>query len=177
MTRRKEVKKELNAEKEQLEKIRNDVEESKQRVSSLAKLQLELQNRLHISTMAVSECENQLEKVMDARTEMLMEIEELRRQRDVLNRRIEFFKEKDATEMSAKLIEKGCNLREYTKEDITLATHNFSEDLRLKSGGDWSNVYRGHINHSTAAIKMLNSVHGLSQQDFQAKVNKQTRKI
>ncbi|KAE8709468.1 Xanthine/uracil permease family protein isoform 1 [Hibiscus syriacus] len=47
---------------------------------------------------------------------------------------------------------------------------NFSERLPLKSCGDWLNVYRGRINHSTVAIKMLSSVKGTSQEDFQAKV-------
>ncbi|KAE8715774.1 AP2-like ethylene-responsive transcription factor AIL6-like isoform X1 [Hibiscus syriacus] len=63
-----------------------------------------------------------------------------------------------------------CIFKEYTADDIRLATDNFSEHLRLKSCGDWLNVYRGRINHSTVAIKMLSSVNGTSQEDFQAKV-------
>ena len=66
--------------------------------------------------------------------------------------------------------ESGCSFREYTAEEIRLATDNFSDRLRLKSDGDLTNVYRGRINHFTVAIQMLNSVHGLSSQDFQAKV-------
>jgi hypothetical protein len=176
VTKREELKKELNVEKEQIKKIRMNVEESKQRLSSLVEQQLDLKNKLHVSTLEISEFETKLENVMAARTKMLMDIEELSKQRDVLNKRIMFSKEKDDTKISTKLIENSFGVREFTKEEIVLATNNFSELLKLKSGGDWSNVYRGNINHSNVAIKMLDSTLALSQQDFQAKVNKQTRK-
>jgi hypothetical protein len=176
VTKREELKKELNVEKEQIKKIRMNVEESKQRLSSLVEQQLDLKNKLHVSTLEISEFETKLENVMAARTKMLMDIEELSKQRDVLNKRIMFSKEKDDTKISARLIENSFGVRVYTKEEIILATNNFSEYFRLKSGGDWSNVYRGNINHSKVAIKMLDSTLALSQQDFQAKVNKQTRK-
>jgi hypothetical protein len=176
VTKREELKKELNVEKEQIQKIRINVEETKQRLSSLVEQQLDLKNKLHVSTLEISEFETKLENVMAARTKMLMDIEELSKQRDVLNKRIMFSKEKDDTKISTKLIENSFGVREFTKEEIVLATNNFSELLKLKSGGDWSNVYRGNINHSNVAIKMLDSTLALSQQDFQAKVNKQTRK-
>lgn len=169
-TMREELVKEVGGEKENTYEIRRDVEESKRRLSSLVELQSELSNKLQISTISKSRAEAQLEKAASARSEMLREIDELRRQKDVLNRRIEFCKEKDAIGMAARLSQPSFSFREYTAEEIRLATDNFSERLRLKSGGDWTNVYRGRINHSTVAIKMLNSVHGLSQEDFQAKV-------
>lgn len=174
VTKREELKKELNVEKDQIYYIRTYVEESKQRLSSLQDLQLDLKNKLNVSTLEVSEYETKLEKVMNERTNMLMEIEELSRQRDVFNKRIKFFKGKDATEMCNKIIDNGCSLREYTKEEIIMASHNFSEHFRLKCGGDhWSNVYKGHIDHySNVAIKMLHSNLALSQHDFQAKVKK-----
>ncbi|XP_027192824.2 putative U-box domain-containing protein 50 [Cicer arietinum] len=177
LTRKDELKKEVNAENEKINKIRMSVEESKQRLHSLKELQLELQNKLHVSKLKFSEFETKLEKVNAARNEMLMKIEELSRQRDIMNKWIMFIKEKNVTKISTKVIENECGLREYTKEDIILATHNFSEHLRLKSCENWSNVFRGYIDHSNAAIKMLDSTLGLSQQDFQAKVNKLTINI
>nr|XP_027192823.1 putative U-box domain-containing protein 50 isoform X1 [Cicer arietinum] len=170
LTRKDELKKEVNAENEKINKIRMSVEESKQRLHSLKELQLELQNKLHVSKLKFSEFETKLEKVNAARNEMLMKIEELSRQRDIMNKWIMFIKEKNVTKISTKVIENECGLREYTKEDIILATHNFSEHLRLKSCENWSNVFRGYIDHSNAAIKMLDSTLGLSQQDFQAKL-------
>ena len=149
-----------------------DVEESKKRLNSLTELKNELSNKLQISTLAKSQSEGQLEKAVNLRAEMVREIEELRQQRDVLHRRIEFCKEKDAIGMVARFTELSSGFKEFTAEQIRLATNGFSERLRLKPGGDWTAVYRGRFGHSTVAIKMLDSVNGMSRQDFQAKVRK-----
>lgn len=102
---------------------------------------------------------------------MVREIEELRKQRDVLNRRVEFCREKDAIGMVSRLSEQGSRFKEYTAEEIRLATNGFSERLRMKPGGDWTTVYRGRIDNVSVAIKMLNPVNGLPLEDFQAKVS------
>ncbi|XP_020978382.1 putative U-box domain-containing protein 50 isoform X2 [Arachis ipaensis] len=169
---REEIKKEVEEEKEQTQEIRVDVEERKRRLKSLSELHSELSKRVHVSKMAKSRAERQLEKAIAERAEMVREIEELRRQRDVLNRRIEFCKQKDAIGMAARLMSQeeaaACAFREYSEEELRLATDNFSDRLRFKSGGDWSHVYKGRMPHSTVAIKMLAS--SLSLQDFQSKV-------
>ncbi|GAU23317.1 hypothetical protein TSUD_237710 [Trifolium subterraneum] len=164
--------KELQLEKDQREEMRIEIEERKQRMSSLVELQSELSNKLQISTIARSRAETQVERAVRERAEMVREIEELRRQRDVLNRRIEFCKQKDAIGMAARLSDNGANfgMREYSEVELRLATDDFSERLRLKSGGDWSNVYRGRFNHSSVAIKMLPSFASLSREDFQSKM-------
>ncbi|KAJ7943737.1 Kinase family protein [Quillaja saponaria] len=167
---REELKKELEEEKEQLDEIKIDIEESRSRLSSVLELQSELSNKLQVSTLAKSRVEIQLEKAVSTRAEMVREIEELRRQKNVLYRRIEFCKEKDAIGMVSRLSETTCSFREYTTDEIRLATDDFSERMRLKSCGDFTNVYRGRINHTTVAIKMLNLVDALSQEDFLAKV-------
>ncbi len=165
------MEKELDAEKEHTNEVVGDIEESKSRLSSLVELQTELSSKLQISTLAKSQAEAQLEKAVRTRAEMVREIEELRRQRDVLNRRIEFCREKDAIGMVAKLNNGlSCGYREYTLEEIRLATNDFSESSRLKSGGDWTNVYKGRMKHGSIAIKMINSITQLSDQVFQAKV-------
>ncbi|MBA0787462.1 hypothetical protein Gotri_026185 [Gossypium trilobum] len=170
VTHRLEIKNVLDIEKEKLFEVKREVEESKNRLNSLKELQVELSNKLQKSSQARANAVAQLEMAAVTRAKMVMEIEELRRQRDVFQRRIEFCREKDALRMVARSNELRCGYREYMAEDIRLATDDFSECLRLKVSGDWSNVYRGRINHSTVAIKMLNSVNGMSQEDFQAKV-------
>ncbi|KAL9464030.1 hypothetical protein AB3S75_001767 [Citrus x aurantiifolia] len=166
---RMEIQRDLDSLKEQSCEVIRDVEESKNRLSSLIELQSELSNKLQLSTMAKGHAEAQLEKAVIARAEMVKDIEELRRQRDVLHRRIEFCKEKDAIGMVIRSSELSCAFREYAAEDIRLATEDFSERFRLKCAGDWTNVYRGRLNHASVAIKMLNN--GLSEEDFQAKVS------
>ncbi|KAJ9177502.1 hypothetical protein P3X46_012718 [Hevea brasiliensis] len=165
-----EIKKSLDNEKEQIQEIMSDIAENENRLNSLLELKSELSNKLQLSTLARSHGEAQLEKAVLARAEMVREIEELRQQRDVLQRRIEFCKEKDAIGMVTKHNEITCGYREYTAEDIRLATDGFSESLRLKSNGDWTNVYRGRIHNSTVAIKILNSETGFSREDFLDKV-------
>ncbi|KAL5556567.1 hypothetical protein UlMin_038803 [Ulmus minor] len=171
MNSRTELKKDMDLEKENLQDLKAEIEENKKRLSSLAELKTELSNKLQISTLSKSQAEAQLEKAASKRSEMVGGIEELRQQRDVLRRRIEFCREKDAIGMVARLSEQqSSGFKEFSVDQIRLATNGFSERLRLKPGGDWTTLYRGRINHATVAIKMLNSVNGLSQEDFQAKV-------
>lgn len=101
---------------------------------------------------------------------MIQGIEELRRQRDVLQRRIEFCKEKDAIAMANRLGDINFEYRNYTAEEIRAATDDFSQLLRLKSGGEWENVYKGRINQTSVAIKLSDSTDSLSPEDFQEKV-------
>lgn len=163
--------KKLNTQKEQLNEVINDIEESKNRIKSVVELQSELSHKLHLSKMAKSQMEAQLQNEVVKRADMVREIEVLRRGRDVFRRRIEFCRKKDGIGMAARLSELSCCLREYTDEEIKLATDDFSELFRLKSGSDLSSVYKGRINHVTVAVKVLNQANGLSQEDFQAKVN------
>jgi chromosome segregation ATPase len=153
-----------------MNEVINDIEESKSRLSSLVQLQTELYSKLQRSTLAKSHAKTQLEKAVMTRAEMVREIEELQRQRDMLNRRIEFCREKDAIGMATKLDELRSGLKEYTVEEIRSATSDFSESMRLKSRGDWTNVYRGRMNHGIVSIKMLHSTNQISQEVFQAKV-------
>ncbi|KAK1589326.1 hypothetical protein Q3G72_032771 [Acer saccharum] len=157
----------LDSEKEQLHELIRDLEDRQSRLNSLAELQSELSNELQQSTMAKRHAEAELEISVITRADMVKEIEEFRRQRDVLNRRIDFCKEKEAIGLVTRSIELiSCGYREYTAEDIRLATDDFSQRLRLKSGGDWTNVYRGRLHYATVAVKLLHPVH----EHFQSKV-------
>lgn len=171
VTNRVALQKDLEAEKDKLYEMSRDNEESRSKLKLLLQLQSELSNKLQISNLAKVHAEARLEKAVITRGEMVREIEELRRQRDVLQRRIEFCREKDTIEMVNRLTEVSCGFQEYTEDEIRLATDNFAERLRLKSGGEWTNVYRGRINHATTvAFKMLKSPNGLSQDDFRWKM-------
>nr|XP_028961585.1 putative U-box domain-containing protein 50 [Malus domestica] len=108
--------------------------------------------------MAKSQAKVQLENEVMKRVDMVRDIEVLRRERDVFRRRIEFCRQKDATETTEGLSELSCCLREYTDEEIKLATDKFSERFRLKSGIDLTSVYKGRINHVTVAIKLISDI-------------------
>ncbi|XP_048334445.2 putative U-box domain-containing protein 50 [Ziziphus jujuba] len=169
-TKRVGLKEELDTTKDLMCEVRTDIEESKKKLNSLMELQSELSNKLEISTTEKMNVESQLEKAVATRAEMVRDIGELRRQRDVLRRRVEFCREKDAIGMAVRMSEPGCSFREYSAEEIRLATDDYSERLRLKSGGDLTHVYRGRISHCTVAIKMINSSSAFSREEFQAQV-------
>lgn len=171
------MKKESDTKKDHLQEVKTDIEESKNKLNSLIELRSELSHRLHISKMAKARAEAQLKKEVTKRAEMVREIGELRRERDVFRRRIEFCKEKDAVGLAGSRLstdQLSCCLREYTVEEIKLATDEYSESLRLKTGsGRNTTVYKGRINHDRVAIKLQlfnSSDDGMPKEDFQAKV-------
>ncbi|XP_022883454.1 putative U-box domain-containing protein 50 [Olea europaea var. sylvestris] len=164
------LKKELDSRKDELFELQGEVEEKRSKLNSILELQRELSNKLQLSSSAKSRAEVQLEKAVQTRTDMVREIEELRGQRDVIQLRIEFCREKDAIGSADRMNASSFDYREFTAAEISAATEDFSEGLRLKSRGQFTNVYKGHINHMTVAIKMYNSANAPSRESFIAKV-------
>ncbi|KAF8091195.1 hypothetical protein N665_0451s0008 [Sinapis alba] len=150
----------LDSDKECIQEAKNDVRKDKTKLVSLGELKEELSSKAKTMMEAKSQAEAELERVVLKKGEMMIEIEKLRNQRDVFNLRIEFCKEKG--------LDSKCGYREYVAEDIRLATESYSDRLRLKSGGNWTNVYRGRIKHTTMAVKVIGD--RLSDEDFGAKV-------
>ncbi|PON32215.1 Tyrosine-protein kinase [Parasponia andersonii] len=181
VTNRSELKKELDNTTELVNETITEIEESKNKLNSVVlALCSELSEKLRSSATAKSQGESELWEVAVEREEMVGRSDELRRQRDVFRRRIEFYRDQhqdqdqdQAVRLGERSTELRCGLREFTAEEIRLATDNFSESLRLKSGGDWSSVYKGRINLQKVAIKMLTSANNallLPQEDFQSKM-------
>ncbi|XP_011099977.1 putative U-box domain-containing protein 50 [Sesamum indicum] len=158
--------KELDSRKRELNELGSEVEEKRSKLNSILELQKELSQKLQLSTSAKARAEVQLEKAVRTRAEMVQEIEELRKNRDVLQRRIEFCKEKDAIAKVSKSYGFGSDYREFSAAEIKAATEDFSQRLRLKSVGRLTNVYRGRINHITVAIKTYSSEHTWSKEGF-----------
>ncbi|KAL6222826.1 hypothetical protein ACLB2K_006216 [Fragaria x ananassa] len=169
------MKKELDRDKDFLHEVKTDIEESKNKLNSLMQLRSELSHRLHISKMAKARMEAQLENDITTRAEMVREIDKLRRERDVFQRRIEFCKEKVGVAGRTGSDQVSCCLREYTAEEIKLATDDYSGSLLFKTGsGRSTTVYKGRINHDRVAIKLklINSDDGLPREGFQAKTRR-----
>ncbi|KAL2550607.1 putative U-box domain-containing protein 50 [Forsythia ovata] len=164
------LKKQIDSRKFELFDLQGEVEEKRSKLNSILELQRELLNKLQLSSSAKSRAEVQLEKAVQTRTNMVREIEELRGQRDVIQRRIEFCREKDAISSADRMDTSSFDYREFNAAEIRAATEDFSEGLRLKSRGQLTNVYKGRINHMTVAIKMYNSTNAPSHEAFTAKV-------
>ncbi|KAL8472240.1 hypothetical protein ACS0TY_029451 [Phlomoides rotata] len=146
--------KELESREEEIVELQSELEEKRSKLNSILELQGELSNKLHLSSSLKAHAESQLEKAVKTRASMVQDIEELRRHRDVLQRRIEFCKEKDVISKVSKMNGFGFEVREFSAAEMIAATEDFSERLRLKFSCQWKNVYRGRINHLTVAIKI-----------------------
>ncbi|XP_010484349.1 PREDICTED: putative U-box domain-containing protein 50 [Camelina sativa] len=151
-----------------IEEAKNYVEKGKTKLHSLGELQEELSSKVKTMMEAKLQVEVELERAVSQRGDMITEIEKLKNQRDVFNLRIEFCKEKEARGLVPEEEEVKCGYREYVGADIRLATESYSDRLRLKSGGNWTNVYRGRIERTTVAVKVIGD--SLSDEDFGAKV-------
>ncbi|XP_043710771.1 putative U-box domain-containing protein 50 isoform X2 [Telopea speciosissima] len=170
------LKNKLEAAREHIYEVSSDIEESKSRLRSILELQSELATKLQSTSLAKSHVEAQLENATAARTEILREMDELRRQRDLLHRRIVFCRQREAiaaattTSSSAGPDHLDYGHRKFTADEIRTATDYFSEQLRLKKRGDQTHLYRGRLNHMAIAIEVLDSLTALSQEEFQDKV-------
>ncbi|CAN4114828.1 unnamed protein product [Withania somnifera] len=170
IARKPDLKRELDATKDELSELQTEVEVTKSKLNSILELQRELSNKMQLSSVARSRAEVQVEKVLKQRTDTLQEIEEFRKQRDVLRRRIEFCREKDAIGNAKMLIEPRFEYKEFSAAEIRAATDGFSDSMRLKSGGDWTDVYKARLQHTSVAIKLYSSADVDSEDTFQAKV-------
>lgn len=170
IARKPDLKRELEATKDELSELHTDVKVTKSKLSSILDLQCELSNKMQLSSAARSRAEVQVEKALKQRTDTLQEIEEFRKQRDVLQRRIEFCRGKDAIGNATMLIEPRFEYKEFSAAEIRAATDGFSDRMRLKSGGDWTDVYKARLHHTSVAIKLYSSADVDSEETFQAKV-------
>lgn len=157
----------LDTAREEICELQSEVQERRSKLNSILELQKELSRKLHQASSTRASAEVQLEKAVESRAGMVAEIEELRKQKDVLHRRIEFCKEKDAIAKVSRVIGFGFDFREFSAADIVAATEDFSERLRLKSE---KNVYRGRINHISVAVKLHDALDERSLAAFKTKV-------
>ncbi|XP_074378423.1 putative U-box domain-containing protein 50 [Apium graveolens] len=158
--------KDLDARKEELHEIRTEVVERKRQLTSKLGLQVKLSNKLTSSASSISNLEGILQNTATKNADVVREIEVLRKQRDIIHRRIEFCIEKNAV---ASMDDLNFNYKEFTPEEIRVATDNFSPHFTLKSGGKCTNMYMGRIIATTVAIKSMLHL-SMDEETFRTKV-------
>nr|XP_043633861.1 putative U-box domain-containing protein 50 [Erigeron canadensis] len=168
--KRGDLEKDLDCLTEKLTENRTILEQNTNKLSSTLEIQKELSKKLKSSTLAKSRSEEQLSKIIRKRGGMIQEIEKLRKQKDVMQRRIEFCRDKDAIEMVTRLNDLDFSYKEYTAQEIRTGTENFSENFRIKCLGDITNVYSARINHTTVAVKLYDFNKRVSEEEFDSKV-------
>ncbi|XP_071735383.1 putative U-box domain-containing protein 50 isoform X2 [Rutidosis leptorrhynchoides] len=165
-TKRGEFEKDLNIITKELNENKSIYDQNKSRLDSTLEIQRELSNKLKSLTQTKSQYEEKLSKMIRKRGGMIQEIETLRKQKDVMKRRIEFCRDKDAIEMVTRLNVLSFSYKEFSVAEIRSGTENFSEKFRIKCSGDFTNVYKARINHTTVAVKL----YVLVSEDFDSKV-------
>lgn len=172
MAKRFEHTKDLETMKEELHEVKSEVEERRRKLTSVQELKLKLSEKVRASSLSKSRIEVILENAVRKREEVIREIEVLRRQRDVIQSRVEFCREKDALGEATtnRLTELSFNYMEFTPEEIRAATEDFSQHLRLKSACHRTNVYRGHTKATTIAVKCMVQL-WMDEEAFQTKVH------
>lgn len=161
------LKMELDLVRKQQEEAFDDILENEKRLKSALELEGELKDIIQANLSERLRIEAQLDNAAITREEILREINEICRQRDVFRRRIGFCRERRAVIMSNGL---GYNYREFTEDELHKATDNFSDRMQIKVGPKGV-IYKGKLNHTMIAIKMQDEWRRLSQDEFQAKVN------
>lgn len=164
--KRGDIEKELDSIREQLTETRNGIEQNRSNLDSTLEIQRELSNKLKSSTLSKSQSEEQLTKMIHKRASMIQEIEKLRKQKDVMQRRIEFCRDKEAIETVTRLNHLSFSYKEFTADEIWSGTEQFSENFRIKCSGDFTNVYKARINQTTVAVKLCE----VSEEEFCSKV-------
>ncbi|EPS69941.1 hypothetical protein M569_04821 [Genlisea aurea] len=148
---------EWNALKEEISRLEMEMEEKRNSLDSLLELHERLVDKLHLSSSAASLYEAMLEKEEGKRVDVLQRIEELRKQRDLFQLRVESGGDRGAASTDA-----GC-LRRFSTMEISQATDNFSHHLRARDDDDddddegGSAVYVGKIDRMTVSIKVFES--------------------
>ncbi|KAK4367025.1 hypothetical protein RND71_014905 [Anisodus tanguticus] len=68
------------------------------------------------------------------------------------------------------LMEPRFEYKVFSAAEIRVATDGFSDHMRLKSGGDWTDVSKAKLHHISVAIKLYSSADVDSEDTFNAKV-------
>ncbi|KAI3798766.1 hypothetical protein L1987_34045 [Smallanthus sonchifolius] len=169
--KRKDFEKDLDTLNEELTENRITLDQNKSKLNSTLEIQKELSNKLKSVTLTKSQYEEQLRKMIHKRGSMIEEIEKLRKQKDVMQRRIEFCRDKDTIEMVTRLNDLRFCYKEFTAGEIRTGTDNFSDQCRIKCSDDFTNVYRAQINHTTVAVKLYEfGPKQVSDEEFDNKV-------
>lgn len=95
--------------------------------------------------------------------------------REALHRReAEIKAERDAREkdkLQASLVSPGIQYQHYTWEEITAATSDFAENLKIGIGA-YGTVYKCNLHHTTGAVKVLHAGETQLSKQFDQEVGK-----
>ncbi|KAG1326369.1 putative U-box domain-containing protein 33 [Cocos nucifera] len=166
MAKQAKLKEEMDKVKDQLTKVSDEVVEKGSTLKSMLGLTKDLAVKLELSSWEKSRIEAQLQKAVRAKNEMARQVEEIRRQRDMLLQKIKYYKEREAL---AAADGSSCGYREFTAGEVRDATDDFSESMWIHAGTEGT-LYRGVIGHITVAIQFDTEFWLLLPEEFKAQM-------
>ncbi|KAI4377584.1 hypothetical protein MLD38_015186 [Melastoma candidum] len=133
---------------------------AKQKAKELQRWKMEEQRRLEEArlaeetALAIAEKERAKSRAAIEHAEAAQRIAELEAQKRI-NAEMKALKEaEEKKRMLDALVKADVRYRKYSIEEIEVATNNFSESLKIGEGG-YGPVYKGYLDHTEVAIKVL----------------------
>lgn len=155
---------ELERAREQRAKLTEEVKESKGELSSIRKLDDGLVTELNAKKLDQSRIEDRFKKAESARADLTAKIKKVQSQRDKLHQRIRKYKEQELIEDSF-----TCSFREFSADEISEATKNFSERMVIRTDTEGT-TYKAKIGTLNVVVEFKNELSMLSEEEFKAQV-------
>ncbi|XP_029118747.1 putative U-box domain-containing protein 50 isoform X2 [Elaeis guineensis] len=160
------LKEEMDKVKDQATKVADEVAEKASTLESVLGLNKDLTMQLEASSWEKSQMEARLQKAVCAKNEMARQVEEIRRQRDMLFQKIKYYMQREAV---AAADGSSCGYREFTAREVRDATDDFSECMMTYADTEGT-LYRGVIGHITVAIQFKTEFSLQSPDGFKAQM-------
>ena len=165
MKQRKEIQEALQAQRAELESLRNKREEVMEELRISRNLKSLLEKQLEESEKTVKELEEKIISAVELLQNYKKERDELQIERDNALKTAEELKKKGASSSHTPQY-----FAEFSFAEIEKATRNFDSSVKIGEGG-YGSIYKGFLRHTLVAIKMLHSDSLQGPSEFQQEVS------
>ncbi|XP_057463553.1 U-box domain-containing protein 33-like isoform X1 [Actinidia eriantha] len=165
---RKEIEEDLARGKEELEKMKQQVDEVMEELRLALEQKSSLESQIASTNQMVQELEDKMFSAVNLLQKYKKERDELQVERDNALKVAEELRKKQAEEASQSVMPQFFS--EFSFSEIEAATTSFDPSLKIGEGG-YGSIYRGLLRHTQVAIKMLHSHSLQGPSEFQQEVN------
>ncbi|KAL3517169.1 hypothetical protein ACH5RR_024071 [Cinchona calisaya] len=165
---RKEVEEALAKHKEEVENLKCQLDEIKEKLRISMEQKSSLECQIATSDTTIQELEQKMFSAVELLQKYKKEREDLQVERDNSVREAEELRKKQAEEASSASM--SCFFSEYSFWEIEEATHNFDPALKIGEGC-YGSIYKGLLHHTQVAIKILHPHNLQGPSAFQQEVN------
>ncbi|XAR63052.1 Non-specific serine/threonine protein kinase [Bertholletia excelsa] len=168
LRQRKEIEEELARGKEELEGVKQQVNEVMEQFRITQEQKSSLETQIADSEKMLQELEEKMFSAVELLQKYKREREELQVERDNALKVAEELTKKQREDFSHTHAPQFFS--EFSFSEIERATRNFDSSLKIGEGG-YGSIYKGLLRHTQVAIKMLNSNSLQGPSEFQQEVN------